>query len=62
MNKDASETSSESSETIRSHPGSHPANHPNPSSWVYIPRKDRMADGPDGIGRTGKWERREKDK
>ena len=47
MNKDASETSSESSEVIRNHPDSHPANHPNPSSLVYRLRKDRMADGSD---------------
>lgn len=45
-----------SSEVIRNHPKPsevRPANHPNPSSWVYIPRKDRMADGSDDQDRIG---------
>jgi hypothetical protein len=54
----SSETASESSETIRNHPGSYPANHPNPSSYVYRHRKDRMADRPDDPVRMGIGEMR----
>lgn len=48
--------SESSSEVIRNHPkpsAFRPANHPNPSSLVYRLRKDRMADGSDGVGRIG---------